>query len=270
MSQTRLAAHRVNQNSASSRLNAALIVGGLWHDMDFARLELLKRLFDHEDIKTAVYEDYESEAIARCDFIISYTCDVTPSAGASAALERWLARGGRWFALHATNSVIRFLEDGRVETPALAPEFFQLLGTQFCAHPPLGSFCVEVAEPDHPLVRGIGRFETTDELYLMETHAPLRVLLDTHFEGVTPRFVRSQWPAARHPVFYIRDHGDGMVLYLTLGHCRGPFDMAPISGERRPVVRCSWDLPVFHELVRRGIDWVKTRGTIAAQHTGAI
>ena len=237
---------------------AVLIVGGKWHDMDFARVELLKKLIEHQDIKTTVLADYEApEKIARADFIITYTCDVTPSSGATDALKKWLASGGRWFALHATNSVIRFLEDGRVSAPNGAPDFATLLGTHFCAHPPIGPYQVEVADKDHALVAGIEPFVTTDEHYLLDRHADFHVLLDSHFEGETPRFERSEWPAARHPVFYLRPYAEGHVLYLTLGHCRGPYDMAPISNSLGAVARCSWELEVFHTLLARGIAWAK-------------
>lgn len=238
--------------------NASLIVGGLWHDMDFARVELLQKLLAHEDVKTAVFQDFEATGpLGKSDFIIAYTCDLAPSTRATNSLRRWVAGGGRFFALHATNSNIRFLDDGRVSAPDLAPGLSDLLGTSFVAHPPLGLYRVEVTDPHHPLTAGLESFETRDEHYLLDVHADLHVLLDTHFEGETPRFERSSWPAARHPVFYIRRHGSGQVLYLTLGHCRGPYDMAPITYERRPVSRCSWELPVFHELLRRGICWAK-------------
>lgn len=242
------------------QLQATLIVGGKWHDMDFARLELLKKLIEHPDVKTTVLADYEAvDVITRSDFIISYTCDVMPSSAATTALKTWLEKGGRWFALHATNAVIRFLDDGRVSAPNAAPEFAELLGTNFCAHPPIGPYTVEVADHEHALVKGIDSFTTTDEHYLLDRHAELHVLLDTFFEGETPRFQRTQWPADRHPVFYLRPHGDGSVLYLTLGHCRGPYDMAPVTNTLGAVARCSWELPQFHELLKRGLVWAKSR-----------
>ena len=54
---------------------------------------------------------------------------------------------------------------------------------------------------------------------------------------------------------YLRPLGDGAVLYNTLGHCRGHFDMAPITDYYPSVERCSWDEPLYHELLRRGIRW---------------
>jgi type 1 glutamine amidotransferase len=57
---------------------------------------------------------------------------------------------------------------------------------------------------------------------------------------------------------YRRPLGEGAVLYLTLGHCRGHWDMIapPFNGRYWPVIeRGSWELDEFHELLRRGIAW---------------
>ena len=49
--------------------------------------------------------------------------------------------------------------------------------------------------------------------------------------------------------------GEGAVLYLTLGHCRGHYDMRPALDWWPTVDRNSWELPEFTTLVRRGISW---------------
>ena len=38
-----------------------LVVGGQYHDMDYARLELLKLLAEHEHMRVHVAEDYTDE-----------------------------------------------------------------------------------------------------------------------------------------------------------------------------------------------------------------
>jgi hypothetical protein len=141
------------------RIDCVLICGGVWHDIDFARLELLKLLADDPAVRTRVFEDYENiAAIEAADILITYTCDITPSLPAQEALKAWLARGGRWYALHGTNSVLRLLSDGPNaglwDAPRWAPLFMDLLGSQFISHPPIAPYRVEVADPDHPLVQG--------------------------------------------------------------------------------------------------------------------
>ena len=56
---------------------------------------------------------------------------------------------------------------------------------------------------------------------------------------------------------YFKPHGEGAVLYLTLGHCRGHYDMPGVADYYPEIERCAWELPVFYTLLRRGIDWAK-------------
>ncbi|MCG8442397.1 MAG: ThuA domain-containing protein [Caulobacterales bacterium] len=248
------------------RINAVFVVGGDWHDFDFARLEILKLLAEDERIRTRVFEDYDSArpALAGADFLVSYTCNVLCSVETQEALKAFVAGGKRWYALHGTNSVLRFLSpEGAsygqllVDAPRWAPLFMETLGSQFLAHPPIAPYRVEVTQPSHPLVEGVQPFETTDELYLMETHGDLDVMLHCEFEGEATGFVEKDWAKARHPVFYAKSHGEGRVLYLTLGHCRGHYDMVGVTDYYPEVERCAWELPVFHTLLRRGLAWAK-------------
>jgi hypothetical protein len=241
------------------RINVVLVAGGKYHDIDFARLELLKLLAEDERVRVRVFEDYANlEAIRGADVLVTYTCDVVPSLEQQEALRAWVEGGGRWYALHGTNSILRFLSNGLVDSPRWAPHLMETLGSQFIAHPPIQPYRVEVAAPGHPLVKGVEPFDADDELYLSHYHGELQVLLDTRFSGEAVGFVDKDWPEARHPVFYVKPLGEGAVLYLTLGHCRGHHDMGALGMDWYPVVeRGSWALPVFYDLLRRGLDWAK-------------
>ena len=239
-------------------LDCVLVVGGKYHDFDFARLELLKLLAEDDRLRVRVFEDYENlAALAACDVLVSYTCDVVPSLAAQEALQGWVQAGGRWYALHGTNALLRPMTDGTYDAPRWAPLFMQTLGSMFVAHPPIAPYRVTVADPDHALVQGVEPFEVDDELYLMETYGDLHVLLETRFGGEATGFACMDWPEASHPVFYIHDVGQGGVLYLTLGHCRGHHDMRPYLDRWPSVDRGAWNLPVFHTLLRRGLAWAK-------------
>jgi len=155
------------------RINAVFVVGGVWHDFDFARLEILKLLAEDDRIRTRVFEDYDSaaKALEDADFLITYTCNVMASVDTQEALKAFVEGGKRWYALHGTNSVLRFLTpEGTqygsllVNAPRWAPLFMETLGSQFISHPPVGPYQVEVTQPDHPMAEGIKPFETTDEL----------------------------------------------------------------------------------------------------------
>ncbi|HTW35494.1 MAG TPA: ThuA domain-containing protein [Rhizomicrobium sp.] len=243
---------------ARKKIKAVLVAAGKYHDIDFARLELLKLLAEDERIRVRVFEDYSNlDAIREADFLVTYTCDVVPSLVEQEALRAYVEGGGCWYALHGTNSILRFLKNGLVDSPRWAPHFMKTLGSMFIAHPPIAPYRVDVADPRHPLVEGVKPFETNDELYLMETYGDLHVLLETKYEGEARGFVEHEWKRARHPVFYLHPVGKGAVLYLTLGHCRGHYDMQPMMDYYPEIERCAWSLDVYYDLLRRGIAWAK-------------
>lgn len=243
------------------RVNAVLVAGGRYHDIDFARRELLGLLGEHPNVRVQVHPDYErTDAIVKAQLLVSYTCDVRPSEDAQRAIRSWVEGGGRWLALHGTNSALDLPRPNGVESPRCFPLWAQTLGSQFVAHPPIKPYPVTLADPDHWLVHGIEPFETDDELYLMEYHdrEALHPLLHTHWQGVAHGFEEKDWTRdepEQHLVQYLRPLGDGAILYNTLGHCRGHWDMAPLMDYYPVIERCSWERPQYYELLRRGIRW---------------
>jgi type 1 glutamine amidotransferase len=239
------------------RINLYLVASGKYHDIDFARLELLKLFAEHEGLRVRVAEDYrDSAAIEASDALVTYTCDVTPSEAEVEGLGRYLAQGKRWLALHGTNSILRFLENGKVSSPNLAPDFMKMLGSQFIAHPPIQRFNVTVSDKSHPLVAGIDDFVVEDELYLSDYHGHNHALLETRFTGKADGFEREVWPDdTPHLVYYLHEHGGGEIAYMTLGHCRGKYDLQPLVDVYPFIERGAWNLPVFYDLLRRGVRW---------------
>ncbi|NLR73198.1 ThuA domain-containing protein [Novosphingobium sp. ERN07] len=245
--------------AAQRRIDCVLVAGGKWHDIDFARLELLKLLSEDDFVRVRVFEDYENiVAIEAADILVSYTCDVIPSLDVQERLRAWVAGGRRWMALHGCNSVLRFLDTGKVGAPDWAPHFMETLGTAFVAHPPVGPFEVTITAPDHPLVAGIEPFTPQDdELYLSRPTADVETLLHVDFAGHAPAFEIEHWQQDRHPLMYLRSLGEGAVLYNALGHCRGHLDMQPKVAWFPTVQRGAWRCPEYYELLRRGIAWTK-------------
>lgn len=237
-------------------MRAHLIAAGKYHDIDFARLELLKLLAEQPDIRTSVASDYADRAnLATADLLVTYTCDLLPTEAETEALAAFLERGGRWLALHGTNAALHFAADGIVDTPDSAPGFTRLLGTRFAGHPPIAPFKVFVTRPDHPLTAGMRDFRVEDELYLTHRTAEIDVLLHTRFSGSAPEFRDAEWDEGQVPVLYERRVGEGAILYLTLGHCRGHYDLAPLADFWPHPQRCAWNYPVYYELLRRAIRW---------------
>lgn len=246
---------------ASSRIDVALVVGGRWHDVDFARLELLDLLAAHDAVRCTVHTDFsEMDVLAASDAVIAYTCDVRPTDEESVSLARAVREGTRLLALHATNSAIDPPAEGGprlFRTPDAMPAFTALLGNRFLAHPRIAPARIDVVRPKHPLVAGVPSFVTTDEVYVMALRDDLDVLLDTEFAGECPGFeVAHSGPRTRHPVLYTRDEGAGRVVYFTLGHCRGRFDVSDLGVADLGVVdRVAWESPEYREVLRRCMAW---------------
>lgn len=209
------------------------------------------------------YEDtaaFEPRATFPAEILVTYTCDVRPTERPQQVLRNWVENGGRWVALHGTSSALDLTEAGWEAIDAM-PLFVDTLGSQFVAHPPIQPYTVTNVAPDHWLVAGVEPFEVTDELYLNRypERAALTPLLQTSFQGRARGFVESDWHACDpdHLVSYVRPLGDGAVLYNTLGHCRGHYDMVPLKPYYPNVDRGAWDLPVFRELLRRALRWAR-------------
>ena len=237
-------------------IRAHLVCGGKFHGFDFARIELLKLLGEHADIRTRVSEDYSDlDAINEADFLVTYTCDVAITNEQQESVASFVENGKSWLALHGTNSIFQF-QKGGIATPRSHSRLMETLGSQFIAHPPIAPFKVTVSQPDHPLVAGIDAFETDDELYLCEYHGEIEPLLETRFTGEAPGFDEHTWDEDEpRLVMYLHPVGKGRVLYLTLGHCRGRYDMRPVMDVYPQIERCAWDKPVFYELLRRSLRW---------------
>jgi uncharacterized protein len=217
------------------------------HDFDFARRALLDALYAAGDIRTDAWNNYDAgAAIEAGDLLVSYTSQVPVADAQCASLRRFLERGGRWFAIHASNSV----RDN--------PHLPGILGSRFITHPPYMHYSVKVSRPDDPLMDGIDTsFDVDDELYVIEQQADFEVLLETRWGGEA--FGGHTFPDAVRPLMYRHRLGDGGVLYLALGHCNRPFDKPRPESPDSPDRRGPWSLPIHRELIRRGIDWAAQR-----------
>ncbi len=215
------------------------------HDFDFARRKLLDVLYEAGGIRTDVFNNYDDGAALEAgDLLVTYTSRVPVGQEQSAALRRFLEGGGRWFAIHASNSVL--------DNPHLPAS----LGSRFITHPPYMRYSVSITKPDDPLLAGIEPFELDDELYVIEPHADFEVLLHTHWGGEA---MGQTFDEAFRPLMYRHPVGAGGVLYLALGHCNRPFDRPRPDMPDSPDRRGPWSLPAFQELITRGIAWAAHR-----------
>ena len=248
------------------RIDAYLVCGGKCHDFDFARLELLKLLAEDDHVRVQVAQHFgDVDAITASDFLVTYTCDLRPSAdeqeadprpGSSAAGAGWRCtaptapsthRPGSERPVHRAPGVPRMGRHAREPVP-VAPADRALPGQ------PITGRRRRPARRRHRPVR-----DGDDELYLMEHHGDVIPLLETRWTGTTRGFADAEWPDDEpRLVLYRRPLGDGEVVYFTLGHCRSHWDMVdpPHNGARWPRIdRGSWEVPEFTEILRRAIAW---------------
>jgi uncharacterized protein len=235
----------------SAPLVANLVCGSPWrnHDFDFARMRLAQAIYDLNGIRVDCFQDYEDgAAIAGADLLVSYTSQVPVTDKGSTTLRRWLEKGGRWFALHASNSV--------AGNQAMA----RILGTRFISHPKYMTFPVTVTRPDEPLLDGIADFSVPDELYCLEAvTSDIEVLLHTRWGGEA--FGNIVFEEEDRPMLYRRRIGDqgGGILYLALGHANRPYDKPFPHLPDQPDYRGPWDTEPFTTLVTRGVEWAAGR-----------
>lgn len=239
---------------ATGRREVQLVVGGMAHDFDFARMELLMFLREDPCNRVAVSSTWEEFDGNPQTALISYSCNLAPSADSAARLRRFVSEGGRWLALHATNSLLQWSEEGVSGVP-VEGDFLETLGSSFQAHPPIGEYRVDKGPYPDPLTDGIQPFAVNDELYLSDFAAEVEVLLTTRFGGEAPGFVRDEWPEADQPVLYRRHLGEGEVLYFTPGHARGHYDAPHRTPFFPNIERGAWESPTYREVLRRCVAW---------------
>ncbi|MCX6875474.1 MAG: ThuA domain-containing protein [Verrucomicrobia bacterium] len=114
------------------------------------------------------------------------------------------------------------------------PEFRRLAGRvwdpKLPAHDPLGKFRVEIADPEHPITKGMAPFDTIDELYTcLAGDAPIQVLAKA-----TSKVDHKDYPMA-----FVLDYGKGRVFHTVLGHDVQAYTNSPGVGAlmRRA---CAW------------------------------
>ena len=172
--------------------------------------------------------------------LVTYTCDVRPSPRAQQVIRDWVERGGRMVALHGTSSSLDQTAEGWAaprDCPAVdrharlavhRPPTDRARISSRTSHPTTGSSTA--SRPSRP--------PTSCTSTSTPTGRRSFPLLQTTYRGDARGFAEADWNDTDpdHLVMYLRPLGAGGVLYNTLGHCRGHYDMVPLEGllpERR-------------------------------------
>lgn len=255
------------------------------HDIDFVRLRILELLQQGDRAIASVANDFSGieESLPGSDLLVTYTAGPYLDDGQAEQVASWLDAGGRWLALHGTSGGKAVpLPEGKPGRIMARSRHHEVLGAAFLNHPPIRKFTVDVQDREHPLTRGLpSSFDVMDELYLIELRAP-----DASHVLLTTSDLPADDPAPREFGFtyeedtsvgtdgrtrtlgYVRDHGEGAVAYVALGHCHTPstniqpwvHPSVDPDGKTPLNFRGPWSTDPFLQLLRNGIEWgLRTR-----------
>ena len=242
---------------------AHLIAGGFppgspaGHDHDYARLRLLGLLAE-QNVPASVANDFADveKWLAVSRFMITYVAGPYPDDAQCRVLERWLAAGGRWLALHGTSGGRAERVEGIRQRRTVKTAHHSLLGSYFLTHPPICKIHIDVHGGSRLTQSLEASFDVEDEPYFIELQHPdsTRILLTADYGPACTwpvvdalyRKDSSLQPDGRTRVLgYTRDIGAGAVTYFALGHCH----------QREDTFRGSWETAPFITLLENAIAW---------------
>lgn len=146
-----------------------------------------------------------SPALRQYDGAVVHFMDwETPDPGpqARAGLQRFVRAGKGLMIVHFGCGAFQDWDGfvqiaGRVWDPNMRP------------HDPHGAFTVEITDHEHPITKGLGSFETTDELYTcLAGETPIHLLATA----------KSKVDQFDYPMAFVLEYGKGRVFHCALGH----------------------------------------------------
>ena len=223
-------AHRADAAGPAARARVLVLTGNEYpghHWKETAPL-LAKFLADDPRLETEVQADPNFLASPRLHdydtIVLNYMNWESPDPGpaARANLKKFVEEGKGLVLVHFACGAFQAWPEfrqlaGRSYNPALRP------------HDPNGKFTVAIADPDHPITKGLKPFETVDELYTcLDGDRPIHVVATA-----TSKVDHKDYPMA-----FVNLYGKGRVVHCVLGH-----DAAALS------------VKAVQDLYRRGTAW---------------
>lgn len=216
-------------------LTAMVVVAGsdVHHDLLSAALILQSTLVDAgvRTRRAVGLERFVSPlaATADTDVFVLYTAGGSLNQREQEALAELVEGGKGVVAIHAS---IVYGSDGTEGSPDRTRA--ELLGCRYLSHGPdgvAGRYEVQIVA-EHPVTEGVANFEIDDENYHVEL-----------IESSKVEVLAKRWSSiGDEPILYVREHGNGRVCYLSLGH-----DMR------------AWGNPGFKTLLQQATLWVGRR-----------
>jgi putative membrane-bound dehydrogenase-like protein len=163
--------------------------------------------------------DLRADVLSRYDALVIYANHDLIEPEQEKALLDFVEGGHGLVALHCASFCFRN-----------SAKYVALVGGVFDHHS-MGEFTAHTVAPDHPAMRGVAEFATTDETYVHRELAADRTVLQTRDENGKPE-----------PYTWVRTQGKGRVYYTALGHDERTFTQ-----------------PAFHAQVIQAIRWAADR-----------
>jgi type 1 glutamine amidotransferase len=239
------------------------------HDHDHARLTLLN-LLAQAAVPASVANDFADigKWLPTSRLLITYVAGPYPDAAQCETMRAWLEAGGHWLAVHGTSGGRAERVEGMRQRRTVKTEHHALLGGFFLTHPPICRIEAEIADPDHPITRGLGAsFTVEDEPYFVALQDPAntRILLTAKYganaisdsvERLYGTDTSLQADGETRVLGYTRAIGAGGVTYFALGHCHSPTSRPGAAADTIPdTFRGAWGSEPFIALLRNSIAW---------------
>jgi type 1 glutamine amidotransferase len=216
-------------------IKVLLVTGAEYHNWRETAPVLAAQLRKDPRMDVRMVEDahfLDSSAVSGYDVIfLNYMNFEVPAPGEAAKdnLRKAIAGGKGLVLVHFACGAWRKWPEKTLEWP----EFKNLAGRVWDpalrGHDPHGKFRVEIAMPDHPIMKGMPPFETVDELYTCLTgDRPIEVLATA----------KSKVDGNIYPMAFCFNYENGRVFHCVLGHDGKALEPAPVG-----------------ELFRRGTAW---------------
>jgi putative heme-binding domain-containing protein len=197
-----------------------------WHNWEKTTLALEQLLRRDSRVRVTVSNDIEALAkVTRdsVDVIVQNYCNWQdprgPSRQARRGLVRFLEEGGGLVLVHFANGAFHY------SLPMAAasdwPEYRQIARRVWnhqgqSGHDALGPFHVNVAQIEHPLIKGLRDFDVVDELYFnQEGDQPIEPLITA----------RSKVTSRDEPLAWCSQYGKGRIFQTLLGHSEKTYDV---------------------------------------------
>ncbi len=185
------------------------LVGGLYHDYEQLPRTLSASL--QAQLKGRAAADFtitkdlnalRKDELSRYDAIMINVCEQTPlSPEQKQGFLTAVSNGLPVIAMHCT---FWSFQDW--------PEFKGVLGAFVPGHDPFGSFCLQTARPESPILKGVPpTFEVTDEPYIVNDRDPSMAVLVSTCQPLQNR-------SGGEPEVWTKRYGKGKIFAVTLGH----------------------------------------------------